>query len=172
MRDVPSEVTITATIVAFVLIAVTVSSITMIINAVLSIHNQALKSLQKSAEASHQIILIKSAKPLNATSILVNFTVAGISIVPLTAVQVIVRYLDTSNETETYLLTYNESPGWLIEDIYVGNSTRTISSGDYLAPGEIAEILVKLPTPASTLEPVLLVIVSPIGSRGEYSVGW
>ncbi|GEM_PF-2504556 len=168
----PSEITITATIVAFVLIALTVSSVTLIINTALTMHQQTLSSLQKVERSLHQIIIVKSGVALNSTTIELNFTVLGVSIIPLTAAQIIVKYLDTDNVTVSYILSYGGKPGWIVDRIIVGNTTRNLSEGDYLSPGEVAELTLYLPTPASTLQPVYVTIVSPSGSKGEYSVGW
>lgn len=167
----PSEITITGAIVAFVLISLIVAGVSLIVTAVLVLHNQATASLEKEALAVHQIILILNGTVINSTALRINFTVKGVSIIPLTAMQVVVRYVNTLNETETYLLDYGSSPGWSLDAIYVGNVTRTLSSGDYLAPGEKAEITVTLPTPSSSTQPILVILVSPSGSKGEYALG-
>ncbi len=168
----PSEITITATIVAFVLIALTVSSVTLIINTALTMHQQTLSGLRSVERSLHQLVIIKAGVAVNSTTIKLNLTVLGVSIVPLTATQVIVKYLSTNNVTVSYILPYGQRPGWIISKIVVNNITRSVTEGDYLAPGEIAEMTLYLPTPASTLQPIYVVIVSPSGSKGEYSVGW
>ncbi len=167
----PSEITITGAIVAFVLISLIVAGVSLIVTAVLVLHNQATASLEKEALAAHQMILILNGTVINSTALRINFTVKGVSLIPLTAMQVVVRYVNTLNETETYLLDYGSSPGWLLDTIYVGNTTRTLSSGDYLAPGEKAEITIILPTPSSSTQPILVILVSPSGSKGEYALG-
>jgi len=167
----PSEVTITGAIVAFVLMSLIVAGVSLIVTAVLVLHNQATASLEKEALAAHQMILVLSGTVVNSTALRINFTVKGVSLIPLTAMQVVVKYVNTLNETETYLLNYGGSPGWSLDAIYVGNTTRTLSSGDYLAPGEKAEITVTLPTPSSSTQPILVILVSPSGSKGEYALG-
>ncbi len=167
----PSEVTITGAIVAFVLMSLIVAGVSLIVTAVLVLHNQATASLEKEALAAHQMILVLNGTVVNSTALRINFTVKGVSLIPLTAMQVVVRYVNTLNETETYLLNYGGSPGWSLDAIYVGNTTRTLSSGDYLAPGEKAEITVTLPTPSSSTQPILVILVSPSGSKGEYALG-
>ncbi len=167
----PSEVTITGAIVAFVLMSLIVAGVSLIVTAVLVLHNQATASLEKEALAAHQMILVLNGTIVNSTALRINFTVRGVSLIPLTAMQVVVRYVNTLNETETYLLNYGSNPGWLLDAIYVGNTTRSLSSGDYLAPGEKAEITVTLPTPSSGTQPILVILVSPSGSKGEYALG-
>ncbi len=167
----PSEITITGTIVAFVLISLIVAGVSLIVTAVLVLHNQATTSLEREALAAHQMILILNGMIINSTTLEVNFTVEGVSLIPLTAMQVVVKYVDTLSKTETYLLDYGSNPGWSLNAIYVGNTTRTLSSGDYLAPGEKAEITITLPTPSSGAQPILVILVSPSGSKGEYALG-
>jgi len=167
----PSEITITGAIVAFVFISLIVAGISLIVTAILVLHNQATASLEREALAAHQMLLILNGTIINSTTLKVNFTVRGVSLIPLTAMQVVVKYVNTLNETETYLLDYGSKPGWILNAIYVGNTTRTLSSGNYLAPGEKAEITVTLPTPSSDTQPILVILVSPSGSKGEYALG-
>lgn len=167
----PSEITITGAIVAFVFISLIVAGISLIVAAILVLHNQATASLEREALAAHQMLLILNGTILNSTTLKVNFTVRGVSLIPLTAMQVVVKYVNTLNKTETYLLDYGSKPGWILNAIYVGNTTRTLSSGNYLAPGEKAEITITLPTPSSDTQPILVILVSPSGSKGEYALG-
>jgi len=167
----PSEITITGAIVAFVFISLIVAGISLIVTAILVLHNQATASLEREALAAHQMLLILNGTILNSTTLKVNFTVRGVSLIPLTAMQVVVKYVNTLNKTETYLLDYGSKPGWILNAIYVGNTTRTLSSGNYLAPGEKAEITITLPTPSSDTQPILVILVSPSGSKGEYALG-
>ncbi len=167
----PSEITITGAIVAFVLISLVVAGVSLIVTAVLVLHNQATASLEREALAARQIILVLNGTVINSTTLRINFTVKGVSLIPLTAMQVVVKYVNTLNETETYLLDYGNRPGWLLNAIYVGNTTRPLSSGNYLAPGEKAEITISLPTPSSLTQSILVILVSPTGSKGEYALG-
>ncbi len=167
----PCEITIPGAIVAFVFISLIVAGISLIVTAVLVLHNQATTSLEREALAAHQMLLILNGTVVNPTTLRINFTVRGVSLIPLTAMQVVVKYTNTLNKTETYLLDYGSSPGWTLNAIYVGNTTRTLSSGNYLAPGEKAEITITLPTPSSVTQPILVILVSPTGSKGEYALG-
>ncbi len=167
----PSEVTATAAIVTFVMISVIISGLAFTINALIAIHDRVISSIDKYASIEKQSLIIVNASRISATSIELNFTVKGNTIIPLTMTQVIVKYVNQNNESVTYLLEYGSVPGWDLIAIHVGNLTRSLTDGNYLVPGEIAEIVVYLPTSTSQNSSVIITVVAPSGSTSSYSVG-
>lgn len=167
----PSEVTATAAIVTFVLMSVIISGLAFTINALIIIHNKVISSINSYATMEKQTLIIINASRLDATSVKLNFTVKGNTIIPFTMTQVITKYVNLANESVTYLLEYGSIPGWDLITFHVGNITRSLAEGNYLVPGEVAEIIVYLPTNASPNHSILVTVVSPTGSSASYSVG-
>ena len=168
----PSEITAPAAIVAFILIIVVALGFMFLVNAAVILHESISRSLTHTYSSEKQALFIVSANRINSTDVQLNLTVKGVPIIPLTRLEVIVKYTDNSTgKPVTTMLTYNSIPGWNIETIYDGSLSRDLSSGDYLIPGETAELTIHLPTPTSLSHPVIVVAVSPYGTSAMYSVG-
>ncbi|MCD6324005.1 MAG: hypothetical protein J7L55_02710 [Desulfurococcales archaeon] len=168
----PSEVTAPAAIVAFVLMIVVVVGYMFLVNAAVILQESISKSLTYAYSSEKQSLYITSASRVNSTYILLNLTVKGLPVIPLTHLEVIVKYIDnTTGKPLTTMLAYNSTPGWGIKTIYDGDLRRDLSAGDYLIPGEVAELSLYLPTPSSPSYPVIVVAVSPRGTSTMYSVG-
>ncbi len=168
----PSEVTAPAAIVAFVLMIVVVIGFMFLANAAVILQESISRSLTYAYSSEKQSLYITSSSRVNSTYILLNLTVKGVPVVPLSRLEVIVKYIDNSSgKPLTTMLPFNSIPGWNVTAIYDGLLERGLSGGDYLIPGEVAELEVHLPTPSSLSYPVIVVAVSPRGTSTMYSVG-
>ncbi len=168
----PGEITITATIVSFVLIAIVISGFIFLAHATIALQNSLFDSVKDMYRTEKQALYIASAVRINSTSLVLNLTVKGAPIVPLTRSEAIVKYVDNeTSKTIVQLLEYGSNPGWSIKGIYEGSTLRDISTGDYLYPGEIAELIIDLPTNASQKYPIVVTFVSNIGASTTYLLG-
>jgi len=169
---VPGEVTITATIVSFVLIAIVISGFILLVHAAIALQKSLLDAVKEMYRPEKQALYITSGVRINYTYLAVNLTVKGIPIVPLTQSETIVKYVDNeTNKTVVQLLEYGSTPGWYVKGIYEGSLLRDLSSGDYLYPGETAELIIDLPTRASLKYPIVIIFVSNTGASTTYLLG-
>ena len=168
----PSEVTATAAIVAFVLMLVIAAGFMLLANAAITLQESISKTITQVYASEKQAVFILSGYRSNATTAYINVTVKGTPLTPLTKSEIIVKYIDNSTgSTVTTVLHYGEVPGWDIVHIFNGALTRSVKEGDYLIPGEICEAAIYLPTNSSLSSPLITVFVSPEGSSSIYSIG-
>ncbi len=168
----PSEVTATAAIVAFVLMLIIAAGFMLLANAAITLQQSISKTITQIYTSEKQAIYILSGFRVNASTAYINITVKGTPITPLTKSEIIVKYTDNSTGAIiTTVLHYKETPGWDVVSIFNGALTRSVREGDYLIPGEICEAVIHLPTNSSLSSPLLTVFVSPEGSSSMYSIG-
>ena len=168
----PGEITITASIISFILIAVVISGFILLVHAALALQESLINAVKNLYIPEKQSLYIIDAYRINSTSVELNLTVRGVPIAPLSESEVIVKY--TSNKTgKPYveLLRYENNPGWSVEKIYDGSLVRNISAGDYLYPGEVADIIINLPSKISPGTPIVMDFVSNTGSSASYLLG-
>ncbi len=135
---------------------------------------QAIQSrIEAIADSKLSVLAVTDARRLNSTTVVANVTVVYGSMIPkLTLCDVMVTYVDSAtNKSVTYHLDYGKIPGWAVLKVISGNATYSITSHDYLLPGEKVEVAAYLPTSSSLNYSVIFVFSSPNGATATYAVG-
>jgi len=133
-----------------------------------------LASIDKLKESELTLLAVEDGVIVNPSTIKINITILHGEIIPLiNESEVFVKYLDNlTNIHVTYRLNYGKIPGWFVNRVIVGNITYSVNEHPHLAPGEVAELIIYLPTNASRSEPVVVVIASKGGASATYALGW
>jgi len=172
----PGEVVIPSSIIAFVLIAVIVVGVYLNVNYTLMTYKAVKELLNAETRASNVRLLILNGFAVNDRELILNVTSLGGSIAPLTETQVIVSYVNLEGVEVTAILNYRPyeaGAGWFLnppQSIHVGSTTRSVEGMNYLMPGEIAELVVVLPTDKLSNTSVKVTVVAPNGSRSSMVV--
>ncbi|MEM0024949.1 MAG: hypothetical protein QXV93_06650 [Zestosphaera sp.] len=166
----PSEVTIPSIIVAVFMLVMIVASVIMNLNYVLIVFREA-RRMSESLVRNDRLKIIEGHL-IDETTLEVKLTALEDTVAPLTSVQFIVCYKGLNEHVFTYLLKYSndEGPGWSIYAIHSGRVVRSLEGNNYLIPGEIVIARLRLPIPKSSEGPVVVVVVSPGGSKSSWVI--
>lgn len=109
---------------------------------------------------------------INETTLEIKLTASEDTVAPLTDVQFIVCYEGLDGRVLTYLLKYssNDGPGWSIDSIHSGRAVRGLGGSNYLIPGEVVVARLRLPIPKSDESSIVVVVVSPSGSKSSWVI--
>lgn len=158
-------------IVAVFMLVMIAAGIVMNLNYTLLVFRE-VRRLSESLARNDKLRIIEGSL-INETLIEVKLSAVDGTVAPLTEVQFIVCYEDLEERVTTYLLKYSvdEGPGWSLVALYSGNVLRDLEGSNYLIPGEVAVVRLKLPTPKSENSSVVVVAVSPGGHKSSWVIG-
>ena len=110
---------------------------------------------------------------INETTVGIELTATDETVAPLTSVQFIVCYENLEGRATTYLLKYSvgDGPGWDLITLYSGKIQRSLEGSNYLIPGEVAVVRLRLPTPKSENSSIIVIAVSPGGVKSGWAIG-